>query len=239
MEIQTVDVIHPASTVEDIALTATLPSEMVGSQKLLIEWCEKKIALVKAESMELFDAYERARKMKWKDKPLHDLHVAAVKRWEYYEKVKAALLEGYYIVPNFQIDMFAIRTNKKNAKGSSTYYYSTHQQSAQELPIGEAEYKNPFPLIERHKSRDEKGNREDLSVAVGWDEMEFPITMAKPNIMEATSRAMALKIFDEIGIVPHNRKEDPIIIGRIKSGKGTKRKAVSFMIAWHLDTRMI
>ncbi len=239
MEIQKSEVIHPASEVEDIALTATMPSEMVQSQQELIRWCERKVVLCQQEVNELWDAAERARKMKWKHQPMANLHTAAVKRLLYYDKVRAALVEGYYIVPNFPIQMFAIRTNKRRpAKMFEWKNWGDKQQDAQQLPVGEGEYVNPFPLVERHTKSGETDSN-SYSEATEWDEMEFPITMAKPQIMEVTSRAMALKIFDRIGVMPPTKKEDPVIIGQIFRKHGGIEKVVSFMLAWYLDTRMI
>lgn len=244
MELQKTDIIHPASAIEDIALTATLPSEMVTSQIDLIAWCERKVLAIQYEVRELYDAYERAKKMKWKFEPLKNLWRVASKRLAYYEKVKAALVAGYYIVPNFDVQFFAIRTKKKTPKDQWTVFNwnsSSHEKPAQELSIGEGEYQNPFPIV-YEKGVGEGENRKKYSRAEMWDEMEFPIMMAKPEIMEATSRAMSLKVFDRIGVFPGYKKvrsDDPVIIGQIFRKQGNITKIVSFMIAWHLDTRMI
>jgi hypothetical protein len=64
--------------------------------------------------------------------------------------------------------------------------------------------------------------------------------MAKPEIMNATAAAMRMKIFDQIGVMPHTRKkEDPVIIGQIIRKVGYTKHTVSFMIAWHLNTNVI
>lgn len=62
--------------------------------------------------------------------------------------------------------------------------------------------------------------------------------MSKPKIMEATTRAMALKIFDDFGILPEERKQDPLIIARIRDPRSTayNHRFVSFIIAWNLNT---
>jgi hypothetical protein len=57
--------------------------------------------------------------------------------------------------------------------------------------------------------------------------------------MQATSRAMALEIFDEIGVFPPTKKEDPVIIGRVNLNHKGMKRTVSFMIAWHLNTNQI
>jgi hypothetical protein len=228
-----------APVVEDIALTAMHPAEMIASQEQLIIWAERKIVLVRQEETELSEAYEHAKKLKWKSGTLHTQHLKAVKRREFYEKILEALKQGYYIVPNFPIQMFAIKRRGRGRPSSwSPNYHDDHEQEAQAIPVGEGEYKNPFPFVSRY--RDDSGNKVITSSrAEDWDDMEFPVTMAKPTIMRATSAAMERKIFDRIGVMPATRKEDPVIIGQIIRKDGNNTKVVSFMIAWHLNTNVL
>lgn len=234
------EIINPASVLNDLELTATLPHEMVNAQQQLITWCDSKIILLKKESQELLEATEHAKKNKWKFTTIQGQYFRSLKQLQYYEKVKAALMEGYYIVPNFPIQMFAIRTKYKSPKkGITTWYADNHEQLAQELQINEGTYKNPFPLQKQRKIKDNEGKDITKYWADDWDRFEFPITMAKPSIMEATSRAMALKIFDRIGIMPEGKKDDPVIIGQILRRNSYTTKIVSFMICWHLNTNVI
>lgn len=62
--------------------------------------------------------------------------------------------------------------------------------------------------------------------------------------MNATAEAMALKVFDQIGICQPTRnagitrKGDPLIIGQILGKReGWSQKCVSFIIAWHLNLK--
>lgn len=241
MELTQQDVINPASLMKDIELTATLPIEMVNSQQQLITWCDMKLHVLKFENNELEEATAHAKKMKWKFSTLQIQYNRSLKHIQYYEKVKNALMEGYYIVPNFPIQMFAIKTTKKYPTGHSWSYWGNLDQKEQELGIGKGDYKNPAPIITR-KNGEYDGSKEIKKAECwtnGWDEFEFPITMARPKIMEATSRAMALKIFDRIGIMPATRNEDPVIIGQVVRKNGYTEKVVSFMIAWHLNTNVI
>lgn len=229
----------PIPVVNDIQLTASIPLEMINAQQQLITWCDSKLASLKFESKELFDATEHAKKMKWKSTTLYNQYNRSLKKVSYYEKIKEALLEGYYIVPNFPIQMFAIRTKKESPEAGYTYSrWENHEQKPQELSLHKGEYQNPFPL---QRQMDVKVGTEEKTRywASGWDDFEFPTTMAKPVIMEATSRAMALKIFDQIGIMPAAKKEDPVIIGQIITRNSYITKTVSFMIAWHLNTNVL
>lgn len=240
MELSQSNVVHPASLHEDMELTATHPDEMVASQQQLIAWATQKCAILKGEATELGEAVERAKKMKWKTQAMYNLHRSAVKRLEYYDKIKAALEAGFYIVPNFPIQMFAIRTKKGTPKYATTTNWRNRdfKQDAQELPVNEGEYQNPFPIVYQKQIKDGVEDK-TLYWPKEWDDLEFPITMAKPTIMEATNRAMALRIFDQIGIMPAVKKEDPVIIGQIFRKQGYNVKTVSFMIAWHLNTNVL
>lgn len=229
--------------VKDLELTAVIPSEMVASQQQLIAWCEKKIVATREESEELGEAVDHAKKNKWKSGTLQTQHNRSVKRVEYYEKIKLALEAGFYIVPNFPIEMFAIRKqHNRKPKGYSASQWGSHQQNQAELPAGEGEYKNPYPLVVREREQLADGKIHTASYPTDWDDLEFPLNMAKPQIMSVTQTALAIKIFDRVGVMPsvRKKKEDPVIIGQIvHKGAGRSEKIVSFMIAWHLNTNVL
>lgn len=222
----------------------------------LIGWLKKKIKAIESDEKELRQEVEIARKNKWKSTTLIRHADLAAKRMSYYQKVQGALEEGYYIVPNFPIDMFAIRTDRK--KPSENLYIGTHgafddhfQQQPHVLPAGAGEYKNPDPLVrtDTEKGTDKQGHPETTytQFATKWqDEIEFPLAMAKLQIMKATSHAMKLKIFDELGILRDTaiseKCGDPMIVGRIIDPRPVGYsgiKCVSFIIGWHLRTELL
>ncbi len=242
-------VLEPPKNIEqrgsDLHLVAETPAEMAQCNAALIEWCRHKIEAVFAESAELKAAYEHALAQKWKTSVLKRHWQMADKRLNYYQKILAALEQGYYIVPNFPITVFALRTDRNKPRGTADVYHweTFEQKSASPLPQGEGEYQNPFPVI--YERNIPEKNKEGVMVPKKyyfpkeWDDLEFPISMAKPQIMQTTTRAMALKLFDEIGILPKAQaKEDPLIVGRInlKTGPYTN-KTVTFILGWHLNTR--
>jgi len=79
--------------------------------------------------------------------------------------------------------------------------------------------------------------------------IDFPATLIKPVILGATQRAMALRIFDRIGVSfggtntmsSRRRRSDPIVVGQILNGaeKYPEEKMVTFFVAWWLDTRSL
>ena len=232
-------------------VTASTPTQMAECQTAMIEWMANKVVTTKSESAELQTAYEHAKKNKWRNDTLKRHWQLAEKRVMYYEKLKLALESGFYIVPPFPIEVFAIRTDKerpvKSIKVLCRSAQANFQQESPVLPASEGQYQNPHPKIEQGSFVPAiKPNESDKHQfwAEDWADIVFPINMSKPRIMEATSRAMALKIFDELGVLPqdYKRNPDPVIIGRIFSPEKPKwgnRKSVSFMIAWNLNTGAI
>lgn len=232
---------------EDIEVSAFAPQEMKDANIALIGWCERKIASLDAEAKELLESYQHAVKQKWKSATLLRHANLAAKRVIFYSKIKTALEQGYYIVPNFPVTCFAIRTDKKKPLSmvDTNRWSNKEQRVGEPLPAGEGEYRNPFPVIFQSDITNEKQRAENKTVmqynAEKWDDFEFPVQMAKPHIMEATTRAMAIKLFDDMGVLPGHTKADPIIVGRMKDPRSQKYnpRFVTFIIAWHLDTRTI
>ena len=230
----------------DIEVTAETADEMAQCQSALILWCENKVASMKKDAAELTAAYEHALKQKWKSGTLKRHSELAVKRVSFYERMLSALQHGYQIVPPFPVTVFAVRTTRgKPLRMLTQSWSSTHEQVAVGLPTGEGDYKNPFPVVHQRMIQASAPGKCEVSNywAEAWDDFEFPISMAKPQIMEATTRAMALKIFDDFAIVPSEIKRDPMILARLKDPRmatwSSAQRWVYFIIAWHLDTRTL
>lgn len=238
----------------NIEISASTPSEMVQGHNAMIAWAQRKLLVMRGEAAELQAAFEHARERKWKSDTLKRHAELALKRVTFYEKFLSALEAGYCVVPNFPVTLFGIRTDKPQPKRMwATLERSAqknYEQEAKELPAGEGQYQNPQPIVEAVSGGFKEKNQYGTEVtkysfgAIGWDDMEFPANMARLHVMEAATRAMELKIFDEVGMLPANykRNPDPILIGRLidprPRGYGPKSR-VSFMIAWHVDTRTL
>lgn len=233
----------------DINVTATTPDEMQESQSRLVSWCKRKVELCAIEAAELQENLEIAIKNKWKTSTLRRHASKAAKRVVYYQKILAALEAGYCIVPNFPVDLFAIRTKKK--KPTQCWHFGTYEasqwhfmQKAGLLPAGEGRYVSNDPLVKSTSYQETKPDGRKVTQyeerATDFDDVEFPIQMAKPKIMEATSRAMALKIFDQFGLFAQGTG-DPIITGEIVHPENTFKapahmRKITFMVAWHVNT---
>lgn len=247
-----------------LEVTASTPTQAAECQRSVIEWMRNKMAFVrteaealKAEADEMEQAFNMAKAKKWNTISPKNVWDTGLKRWRqgmerlaYYEKLLAALEAGFFIVPPMDMTVFAIRTDSKKPAHYRKYLQVSAQgnfeQDKKVLPAGSGDYKNPQPLIRGDYSKDWKDETTGIVKlpfwADAWESVEFPITMLKPKIMEATDRAMALKIFDEIGVLPQDfrRNPDPVIMGRIYEPKRHQTytpKVITFMIAWHLNTK--
>jgi len=162
------------------------------------------------------------------------------KRILYYEKIKAAVEAGYLIVPNFPIDVFAVRVQRhRQPKVTASYPESSKFDTKPELlPAGEGRYVDDR-LFTRDLShtelREGKERRVGVYVSSDYDTVDFPVVAVKPAILQATQRAMALNIFDQMGSVQNESGRDPIVVGQLLDPRGNGRR-VTFFVAWWLDT---
>lgn len=237
-----------------IAVNAT---EMQQSTTQIKAFLEGKVASLDVEVKELSDALDVAVKNKWAVKTYRSQLKKVESRRLYYSKLVSALHAGFTIVPNMDCDVFAIRTKKtvwpkwNGNSGTSHYSYSgasprVPDEKEMVLAVGAGEYKSPIQAFHENQSKTEDDGGKELyhvrQVCDGYADIEFPFAAAHSVVMDATSRAMALKIFDRIGIVPQTGRRlrgDPIILGQIVRKEGYSEKVASFLIAWHLDVRTL
>jgi hypothetical protein len=238
-----------------IHLVARNPQEMAAAQVNLALWFQNKIALVNVEVTELAGAIDEATAHGWKTSILNNQHKRALVRKQFYEKCLLATTHGYTIIPDIPVDVFAIRTarekpRRKEAHAESENYEPRAQvrdETPQILAPGEGDYQNPDTFVRnvRGTFKNEKGAEVNFHTqfATDFDEIEFPIIAAVPYVMNATQEAMALKLFDQVGVSPQGagRHPDPLIIGHILGPHSgyQGRKRCSFLIAWHLDLRTL
>lgn len=233
----------------ELEVTAESPAEMKACHASLISWCEGKIKTVQGEADELEAAYQQAKKNAWKSSTLQKHAGLARRRVEYYSKMLVAFQAGYFLVPNFPLTVFAVRTDREYPKRIVRFdnWQNNFRQEVETLPAGEGDYQNPDPKVKTDPNNKEWNEKTGQMVAKQsywadrFQEIEFPLNMAKPHIMEATSHAMGLKVFDQIGILPDPRpKKDPVICGQIIDPRDPyKTRRVTFIIGWHLDTRTL
>lgn len=236
---------EPLEPGQNIVVFARNPREMKTAQDRLVLWADGKIKAQRKEYRELKQNYEIARKNKWRSDLLKRHTEKALRKCEFYEKVKGALEEGYCIVPEMPIDVFAVRTTRKNPKQNfvSGQWSNPKNQVSNRPPSGEGRYVSSVADVFESKfvKKHEPGKQPEMGFnrwAETFRDVDFPFTLAKPEILEATARAMQSKVFDEFGILPARRtKGDPMIIGRVSYKDGYNTKSLSFVVAWFIDTK--
>lgn len=87
---------------------------------------------------------------------------------------------------------------------------------------------SPDPVVYKRKEQENDKDGKPREVITYYpkewrDIIDFPVALAKPDVMEAAQAAMALRLFDEMGVA-HDangaRRGDPMILGRFRNPMG-------------------
>lgn len=237
----------------DMTVIARNPREMAVANKHLIAWTKRKIELHKKEMDDHLANFNLAKKRKIKSDAYDRMAKAMGKKIEFYVKLQTALELGYCIVPDVPMDVFAVRTTRKNpvsnlrtTENTKTGYQSkpnVPDQTTSCPPAGEGKYVSPAPFFREARTEYKTAEGKDMVQFQRWatefdDVVDFPFKLAKPAILNDTARAMTEKVFDEIGVLPATPKADPMVIGRIKRRvNGYTWKSICFVISWYIDTK--
>lgn len=234
----------------DMVVIAKSASEMEVAQKSLVGWVDNRITGLLQELTEAETNLELAKKSKWRTAPWKKAVDDVNGRVVYYEKMKEALLAGYVIIPDLPAGLIAVRTTEKQPahKTHKAGYSNMFLPSAKtdSPPVGEGAYVSPEINYDRGSDTTTENDRKvtrHWAMAESFQGVDFPMTLVKPQILEETNRAMALNVFDEIGILPAGltRRQmlkgvDPIVLGRIVRTEGKQRIACAFLITWWIST---
>lgn len=230
--------------IPEVHLVARNPVEMQNAQGALKEWLLAKLTEITTEINDLNAAIDNAKKHKWASSALVTQRNKAIQSQEYYDKMLKAVEAGYAIIPDFPLELFAIRVIRDRALGGDVrqkYSKPTpYDESPDIVAAGYGDYVSPMPSFYRFEReyKTETGKETwQYASPTGLREVAFPLRAARVEVMNATAEAMALKVFDQIGICPAQRKPDPLIIGQILAPR--VNKTCSFIIAWHLNLRTL
>ena len=223
------------------SLIALTPDGMMRAQADCLGWADTKLAQAKHELVladQNFNALQRA---KLRTQTATTMIRKARARITFYEKIKAALAAGYYIIPPFDVQVFAIRTDRASPPADSNDREWIKDANPRLLPVGEGEYVNPVPIrdcigTEMVTKRDKTEVEQNIFQNIRWQDIDLPVRAIKPTVIEASGKALALKIFDALGIAPAYRSADPIIVGHIRRPGAPRYAApLTFFVAWWLD----
>lgn len=239
--------------VSSVHLVARNPVEMQNAQADLAVWLKHKLTDLEIEVRELNTSVAEAQTNGWATAALVRARNKTLGQQSYYFKILSAVEAGYTIIPEFPIDVFAIRVTRggvraATAQSNSTWGWPTIENERPDIAkAGEGEYKNPEQLVRHQEYKEQKDGKEVVTRYTTpsrfQDEVIFPLRAARPIVMNATAQAMALKVFDQIGICEPTRvpglglrSGDPLIIGQILGRRtGWNQKCASFIIAWYLN----
>lgn len=212
------EIVHDAPTAPETHLTALNPLEMQAAQGNLRAHLEQKLTGIERDIVQANAALNEARRNGWATGVLLSARNRLVDDETYYNKILAAVEAGHTIIPEFPIEVFAIRQDKPDKQPPQTYRGSvassdTHLGRAAESdcpPAGVGEYRNPLPETcsntweNRAPGAQERGeprwytNVTRTGRPVG--PISFPSMTARSPIMRATAEAMKEKVFDQIGV---------------------------------------
>jgi hypothetical protein len=233
----------------DFTVIATSPKDMEAGQRSLILWAARKIQAIKQEIAEAAQQLALHKEKKWNTEGWRNEITKKERRAEFYRKIKMALEAGYYIVPPFPLDLFAIRVKRRAPKAMESTSSNNHDQPAEVLSAGQGRYVSPVPLRESYADTEKDYQGKERAVtryyATEFQNADFPFKLARAEIKETVDKAMDLKLFDQLGVLPRTKLPDPIVCGQIIVpnkpcyGHGYQREAITFFIAWWLDTRTL
>lgn len=231
----------------DVKLVARDAAEMRAAQGQMAEWFRGKLEITRRDRDEMQQCVESGEKAGMNTRALKRQATNLSRRCEFYEKCLIAAENGYCLVPNMNADTFALRTDKRrpSKRNESKWTHSAgREQPTERLPAGSGDYVRDEPAtasitVDEHQ-KDGTVVERTYHFADEWMDMEFPISVAKPEVMDRTVEAMALKVFDRLEVLPGRAaKGDPIVLGVIRHPMSTTwdtSKDLHFLIAWYIDT---
>lgn len=229
---------------DEIVVMASDPTQMREAHDTLGKWFGQKADFVQTEVDELQTNLGIAKENEWHTPRIKSALLRAKRRQIFYDKCGKAVEAGYSIIPNLPTDTFAVRVkeNKKVSVKSMSYNWNPPTQGPDQLPAGDGMNVGDALIqsSQEYEVTDSAGNTSSKTEYT-WEDLtcvNFPVPSAKPAILNAVVKALDLKIFDEIGILPARRQADPIIVGKVKCKTGGySEKELSFLIAWWIDTK--
>jgi len=211
-------VIEPPIAPPSTHLVATDPSEMKAAQGDLKTWLEQKLTVLEHDIVEANAALNEARRNGWNTSALTSARNRAVDDETFYNKVLAAVESGHTIIPDFPVDVFAVRLGIPDKRNSFTFQGSVsssdtflgHPAASDCAPAGMGEFRNPQPATltstteNRAVGAQERGESRWRTRVTRTGQpvgpIVFPHFSARSRVMAATARAMEQKFFDQIAV---------------------------------------
>lgn len=248
------------SSVPETHLVATDPVEMQAAQGDLKAWLEGRLTVLERDIIEANAALNEARKNGWATNALTSARNRAVDEETFYNKILAAVEAGYTMIPDFPIEVFAVRRGEEPKAQSQTFIgplnasntHLSHPIPSDSAPVGIGDYRNPLPATwdvtrENKLATPENKQPRYYTTVTRYSHpaapISFPSKSARSPVMRATAKAMKEKTFDQLGVcLPTTavaggrqvqrgaRAGDPLIIGQIVGKRVGGRQKVASFI---------
>lgn len=230
------------------------PEEMSRATAELAAWAKERQAREEDEAKDLEREAAAVRARGWPASAALSAARRARKRAGYYAKAHEALAAGYCMIPDMLADVVAVRVTRSRPpfqveERAGVIYWPDVSDVATDSPAaGEGRYVDPAPTVNRlsenRPSEKTPGKTETVHITEteGFADVAFPAIFAKPQVIDEVNRAMALKVFDEIAVLPARRNRgggDPLVLGRVVFRQGYSRKVMAFLITWFIDTKAL
>lgn len=235
------------STGYDIMPFAKTPEEMASAQSALIQWVRRRLEKAEADCRNAEKNLYEAREAKIRTAGWRNEVKKYVKEVNFYTKVSDALSAGYFMVPDFPIDIIGVRTTQTTPSDRRSHGARgvTDLEEHEELPIGEGEYVDPRPPQRSFKEDKVSTNSKETYQIIKWTgdgttlkKMDFPFRFVRPQLLRDLKKAVDLKVFDEIGVLPaRRRRPDPMLVGAVEMRLSKyQSKKINFLIGWWIST---
>lgn len=241
------EIVHDDEQVKvpETHLVATSPVEMQAAQGDLKTWLEQRLSVLERDIVEANAALNEARKNGWATAALTAARNRAVDDETFYYKILMAVEAGHTIIPDFPIQVFAVRRESGPRQQEQTYI-GLHDGRNTGLgqpvppdyaPAGTGEYRNPSPALwtstrENKLATPENKQHRYYTTVTRFNHPAAPISFPKAStrspVMRATAKAMKEKVFDQVGVCLPTaavaggrqvrqgaRAGDPLIIGQV------------------------
>ena len=246
----------------ELLIVATNPDEMLQAQLNLIDWAANAKATAQKELTEYEALLAGAVQSKISQVPYKRLIAIAQGQIDYFNKMELLFRAGYFMVPEFPMNLIAIRTKRlspKTREQVKRWNTDHHAVPSEHLPAGIGEYVSSSALCREwdveEKRADNSTRKTRMIEQYGYDKISPPVAFMRPKLLNALDQALQAKVFDEIGILlpqrpaaPHRGapirtiqpNPDPMLFGTItRKETGNKIFRTQFLIAWWIDTKTI
>jgi hypothetical protein len=199
-------------------LTATSPMEMQAAREDMKAHLEQRLTVIEREIVQANAALNEARRNGWATGTLLSARNRLIDDETYYNKILAAVEAGHTIIPEFPIEVFAVRRDKPDRRQTMTFNGSisaseTYLGNAAESdcpPAGAGEYRNPLPETVSWTRENKAPGAQERGEPRWYTDVTrtgdaaapimFPHMTARAPIMRAAAEAMMDKVFDQIGV---------------------------------------